>query len=754
MLTFDELPHIAYTTETEAFKQALAEIKSPYFLLRHTDGNIRWSSNALHRLQQVAVETNAGMVYADFTEGEPASLHPLIDYQCGSLRDDFDFGKCLLVQTEAAKEAVEAFRENYRYATLYALRLGISRKRAVFHLKETLYHFEQAKQMDHEKAMFAYVDPKNREIQVEMEEACNEHLKAIGAWLPPITQKTNLKEGCFPVEASVIIPVRNRIGTIADAVRSAVGQQCRFPFNVLVVDNHSSDGTTEKLQDLSKEYPQVIPIVPAEKELNIGGCWNLAVQHPKCGRFAVQLDSDDIYSSEFTLQSIVDGFYRMGCAMLIGSYRICNFQLETLPPGLIDHKEWTDSNGHNNALRINGLGAPRAFYTPVIREVLFPNTGYGEDYAVGLAISRKWRIGRIYEELYLCRRWEGNSDAGMNLTKLNANNSYKDQLRSIELQARIKQNKDIQSVPHRFFEKQLKQWPLARQNYEKLQASGQREIFIGDLRFRVQCLPERIRSVGAKTSAQAIAQRPCFLCQENLPKEQLILPMTEELACLVNPYPIFTEHFTIPSFQHRPQSLAGQLDVLPELACRFPESVLFYNGPACGASAPDHFHFQAGNKGLLPIQQDFAGWKPKHSKSIFQDKELSLSVLQDFLRTGWLLECRQAEKIATIWTSIIEALAGKQREEPMLNLLLWYEDDRWISLLFPRKQHRPSCYDAPSGQKLISPAAVEMGGLLVTVRPEDYAALRAEDIRDIYQEVCLKEAFVETLSEQVFRNKA
>jgi len=392
---------------------------------------------ALERMIQVAEDSGAGMVYTDFHEvkKDTRKVHPVNDYQTGSIRDDFDFGPLLLVNTEAAKKV---FQENtkYEYAALYDLRLRISQQYPLIHLNEYLYTLEENDLRNSDEKMFAYVDPKNRAVQLEMEQACTEHLKTIGAYLPPVFENIDLSEGTFPVEASVIIPVRNRIRTVKDAIDSVLNQRTDFAFNLIIIDNHSTDGTTEAIAEKASKDKRIIHLIPQREDLGIGGCWNEGVQHSLCGRFAVQLDSDDVYSDENTLSHIVKAFYVQHCAMLVGSYRMCNFDLQTIPPGIIDHKEWTPENGRNNALRINGLGAPRAFFTPALRSIKVPNTSYGEDYALGLQFSRKWQIGRIYDVLYLCRRWDDNSDAALDITKLNANNAYKDKLRSIEIAAR------------------------------------------------------------------------------------------------------------------------------------------------------------------------------------------------------------------------------------------------------------------------------------------------------------------------------
>ncbi len=434
------------TLKSSATMKSIARsATAPYTLLYTGENHLRPGYLALERMTRVADDSDAVMAYADFylenVDGTMSNA-PVIDYQEGSLRDDFDFGTLLLFNTGALKEAAAMIEDDYTAAGLYALRLALSRLGRIVHINEYLYSDVETDNRASGKKIFDYVDPKNRGIQIEMEKACTAHLKAVGGYLEPVFEPVSLTVEGFPVEASVIIPVRNRIRTIADAVRSALSQQTSFLFNVIVVDNHSSDGTTEALAKLAAEDPRVIHIVPERHDLGIGGCWNLGVNDPRCGKFAVQLDSDDVYSGPDTLAKIVAAFYEQDCGMVVGTYRLTDIDLNTIPPGVIDHKEWTPDNGRNNALRINGLGAPRAFFTPMIRELGIPNTSYGEDYAIGLAISRRHRIGRIYDVLYCCRRWDDNSDAALDRVKLNGHNLYKDRIRTWELQARQALNKN------------------------------------------------------------------------------------------------------------------------------------------------------------------------------------------------------------------------------------------------------------------------------------------------------------------------
>ena len=420
---------------------------TPFTLLVIHDTTIEFGQFALERMVSVAERTGAGMVYSDYhdIQGGQRISHPVIEYQLGSIRDDFNFGSVMLFDTKTLKTAAVACRQDFQYAGLYALRMAVSRLRPITRVVEHLYGKVELDVRRSDQKQFDYVDPKNRAVQIEMEAAATEHLKRIGAWLKPRFKKPNLEEATFDQEATVVIPVKNRVKTVGDAVSSVLKQQTTFPFNLIVVDNHSNDGTTDLLRAFAQKDSRLVHHIPPRQDLLIGGCWNEAIMHPACGRFAVQLDSDDIYKDEATLQTIVDAFHREKCAAVIGSYRMTNFKLEEIPPGVIDHREWTPDNGRNNALRIHGLGAPRAYYTPIIRRIGFPNVSYGEDYAAVLAVSREYQIARIYEPVYLCRRWEGNSDAGIDVAKQNAFNFYKDKLRTFEVLARQRLNKGVKA---------------------------------------------------------------------------------------------------------------------------------------------------------------------------------------------------------------------------------------------------------------------------------------------------------------------
>lgn len=427
---------------TEAIKSIASNAKADYTLIYTKQTVLALGYFALERMVRIAEDSGAGMVYADHYKlcGTDRKNAPVADYQQGSLRDDFDFGSVMLYNTEALKKAVQRMDVDYLYAGLYDLRLKVAQSEALVHINEYLYtEIEEDLRKSGEK-MFDYVDPRNRAVQIEMEKACTEHLKAVGGYLAPQFKSIAFDSGDFEYEASVIIPVRNRIRTIEDAINSVLKQKTTFAFNLIVIDNHSTDGTTEAIRKYAGDS-RLVHILPERGDLGIGGCWNQGVHHPACGKFAVQLDSDDLYKNENTLQTMVDAFYEQNCAMVVGTYEMTDFNLNTIPPGVIDHKEWTPDNGRNNALRINGLGAPRAFYTPVLRDIKVPNTSYGEDYALGLAISRQYQIGRVYDVVYLCRRWDDNSDASLDIVKQNNHNTYKDRIRTWELQARIALNR-------------------------------------------------------------------------------------------------------------------------------------------------------------------------------------------------------------------------------------------------------------------------------------------------------------------------
>ncbi len=424
----------------EIFKNGLDQ----FIFIKLGHKEVKMYKHSEKRMRELAETCDIPLTYSWYREvadDGSVSNHPTIDYQLGSLRDDFDFGSVVMLNTADVLNATEDFDKDYDDLPdggWYALRLRLLTGRGALCINEYLY--EQTK-TDYRKSgeqQHDYVDPRNAEYQKAMEMVCHSHLDEINALVGP-AKPANVGASFFANEASVVIPVRNRVSTIMDAVSSALSQLTDFPFNVIVVDNGSTDGTRQAL--LSIPDPRLHVILAEEEEgLGIGGCWNKALESEECGRFAVQLDSDDVYSGNDSLQKIVDKFYEENCGMVVGSYTLTDFDLNVIPPGLIAHYEWTEENGANNALRINGFGAPRAFYTPIAREILFPNVSYGEDYAMALRISRTWKVGRIYESLYNCRRWAGNSDAALPIEKVNENNLYKDFIRTIELLARIHEN--------------------------------------------------------------------------------------------------------------------------------------------------------------------------------------------------------------------------------------------------------------------------------------------------------------------------
>lgn len=710
---------------------------------RHT--TIGWGNNTLERFLRVADDTDAVMVYADhykMVEGK-MEKHPVIDYQSGSLRDDFDFGSLWCIKAQALADYIaQPDREEYQFAALYDLRLYLSRVGEIFHLNEFLYSEAELDTRKSGEKQFDYVNPRNREVQIEMEKACTQHLGKVGALIDTtFYRQPDFGEQDFEYEASVIIPVFNREKTVADAVKSALGQKASFKFNVIVVNNHSTDRTGEILDELKVD--NLIQIVPERTDLGIGGCWNEAINSSFCGKFAVQLDSDDLYSSPKTLQKIVDAFYKQKAAMIIGSYRMCDFDLNTLPPGLIDHKEWTDENGCNNALRINGLGAPRAFFTPLVRQIQFPNTSYGEDYALGLAFSRRYRIGRIYDELYLCRRWGGNSDAALSVEKVNANNLYKDRLRTMELKARqhmLQGKADIMedSSISRFFNRQLEVWTDARHRFRDLKHVETRQF--SDQQ-KLQWNPARIVSTGAKIDKKTLGERPCFLCDKNRPKEQMSKQIDEKFHLLVNPFPILPVHFTIPARKHQPQLIYKNYGEMHRFISLHSDLMVFYNGPKCGASAPDHLHFQAGTNGILPLQTNWQRLSRNLTDIISLNDEEKISVVRDFIVPAFVIISKSAESDEALFRRLYKAMPQRGDEtEPMMNIISWRKGEEFISVVIPREKHRPEAYFAEGdAQFVVSPGALDMSGLIITPREEDFRKLTEEKALSLLQECGVSE---------------
>lgn len=711
-----------------------------YLLLCTRMTSVRWGLYALERFLRTADDTGAVMVYSDHYSLEEGALtkHPAIDYQAGSLRDDFDFGSLWLIKSQALLDYVaQTDRVDYQYAGLYDLRLYLSRKGEIFHLNEYLYTEAELDTRKSGEKQFDYVNPRNREVQIEMERACTAHLEKVGAIVDTnFYHQPDFDEQDFACEASVVIPVFNREKTIADAVKSALSQKTNFPYNVIVVNNHSTDSTGEILDSI--DDGRLIQIVPGRTDLGIGGCWNVAVNSDHCGKFAVQLDSDDLYSSPKTLQKIVDAFHEQKAAMIIGSYRMCDFDLNTLPPGLIDHKEWTEDNGCNNALRINGLGAPRAFFTPLVRQIQFPNTSYGEDYALGLAFSRRYRIGRIYDELYLCRRWGGNSDAALSVERVNANNLYKDRLRTMELKARqqmLQGKADIMedSSISRFFNRQLEMWEDARHRFRDLKHVEVRQL---SDQLKVQFNPARIVSTGAKIDKHTLGERPCFLCERNRPKEQMTKQIDDHFQLLVNPFPILPVHFTIPATKHQPQSIYRHYGEMHRLLSLHSELMVFYNGPKCGASAPDHLHFQAGTSGVLPLQTNWQRLSRNLTDVISLNDEEKISVLRDFLVPAFVIISKSEDSDEELFHRLYHSMPMRGDEsEPMMNIIAWRKGDEFISIVIPREKHRPDAYFAEGeAQMMVSPGALDMAGLIITPREEDFSKINLDKATALLRE--------------------
>lgn len=691
----------------------------------------------LNRLVDICSRQPDSMAYANYYETKQGvtHTHPLIQAQEGSVRNDFEYGS---LQVYGGSLKVYG---KYKYAALYADQL----RRHRILVPEYLYTEQESDVRLSGEKQFDYVNPAQREVQIEMEQAFTNYLQSEGLLITPrMVHDANLSIS-YETEASVIIPVRNREKTISDAIMSALSQKAPFKFNVIVVDNHSTDNTTSIVAAIAHDDPRVVHLVPQQTDLGIGGCWDLAIRSQHCGKFAIQLDSDDLYSSPYVLQQIVNKFYQTKAAMVIGSYSLVDFNLNPLPPGLIDHTEWTNHNGRNNALRINGLGAPRAFFVPVLRKIGFPNTSYGEDYAVGLAISRQYRIGRIYNNLYLCRRWNGNSDAALSIEKQNLNNQYKDWIRTQEIVARrnfLNGNfTNTQKLANDLFEEQMEAWPEVAERFAALDTKVVRSSFktATGITLEAQFNPDRIRSTAAKVDKESIAHRQCFLCIDNQPEVQRHLMVGRGLQCCVNPFPIMHKHFTIPSLNHEPQVMAGHYDMLCQIVKALPEMVVFYNGAQCGASAPDHFHFQATNLGEIPLQRDIDIYL-KDSIKIRNGISLVTSFVYPFFFTS-----RNNMKI------IIDALPMVEGEaEPRFNLIAWDKG----CIIIPRRKLRPDCYYAEGNDNMcISPGAVDMGGLIIAPQRKDFDRLNADNISDILKEVTLTVDELSSTIENIKHNR-
>lgn len=753
-------------------KQAIQHLESQYALVISKKTSITFGYKAIKRMYSVANSVNSSILYSDHLavkNGETVAC-PTMDFYYGSVRDDFDFGSVTLVSASSLQSYFASNPDaDYKYAGWYDFQLYCLRRKrsaALFHLRENLYTEEEIDLRKSGEKQFDYVDPRNREAQIEKELVFTNHLKEIGAYIDPESvMNVNVERSDFEKEASVIIPVRNRVKTIEDAIKSALSQKTNFEFNVLVVDNLSTDGTTEAIKKLADADSRVVHIIPERKDLGIGGCWSLAFNDSRCGRFAVQLDSDDLYSGPDTLQRIVDKFYEEHCGMVIGSYRMCNFQLETLPPGLIDHREWTEENGRNNALRINGLGAPRAFFTPLLRSIGMPNTSYGEDYAVGLAFSRKYKIGRIYDELYLCRRWEGNSDAALSPEKVNRNNIYKDSLRTMEILDRRSLNEYwkcgiANEDADNLIEEQLKVWPEAKERYEQLENVVTSDFLVHGIKLSAQFNPARIVSTGAKIDEKTIKHRPCFLCDINRPEEQINYPILSKYHLLVNPFPILPHHFTIPSRHHKPQAIKDTYIDMMQIAEILKDKMVFYNGPLCGASAPDHMHFQAGSRGVIPFERDFDEFYSeklsriwpitnKECNEFMQQEPLSdntgIFSVREYVCPGVVIITRTPETNEYLFKKIYDALPVPEGSyEPMMNIMAWTtissydKSQRIVSVIFPRAKHRPDCYFKEGEEQIVvSPGSLDIGGLIITPREEDFKKMNGDIAASIIRECAI-----------------
>lgn len=744
-------------SDTQCLQKIAEQARDEAFLLMWGDREVEMGYLALTRMGNVMRESEADLVFADHFVQNSSGIETrrLNDLQDGCLRDDTDTGCVWLVRKRALQEYLRDNDTQWQWSALYDFRLYLMRKRpgcaAIAHIAEPLYTLLPEKgtgSPQQGERQFDYVNPQNRDVQRERELVATRHLKLVGALVDAgDLRDVELEAEDFEVEASVVIPVRNRVRTIADAVKSALSQQTDFPMNVIVVDNHSDDGTTQVLQQLAAHHPQLLVLRPVREDLGIGGCWNYAVHDDHCGRYAIQLDSDDLYSSPATVQRIVEKFRAERCAMVVGSYRLCNFKLETLPQGLINHAEWTAENGMNNAMRINGLGAPRAFFTPLLRRFPFPNTSYGEDYAAGLRFSRTYRIGRIFSELYLCRRWEGNSDANLSWERQNRNNQYKDTLRTQELRARQNENRWKRKADERevkdFVARQRQTWPEVAQRYEDLERVEMKEWEVEGCRLAAQHNPARAVSTLAKTDEASIQRRPCFLCAENRPLQQASYKANGQYDVLVNPFPILPFHLTIAHRYHQTQHILGHFSDLLRFAEQMPDTLVFYNGPHSGASAPDHFHLQAVSRKFVPLAKD---WNFRYKDALAplqKEGRATLSALDGYAVPLFAIQADDEQEAAILFRRLYEVLPCPCDDtEPMMNILCWTCAEekggraQWTIVVIPRGKHRPACYFAEDAEQcMVSPGTLDMGGLLIVPRETDYKGMTGEKMAQILREV-------------------
>ncbi len=746
-----------------------------YLLAMDSTAGVSCQPGALKKLFAITRDSRAGLIYSDFhlKTGKEFAPHPLNDYQPGSIRENFDFGPFFILSVAAVQNAINKYGPlpSDPDNAFYDLRLKISIDHPLLHVPQVLYTVTPQKRKmvkqtgQSAEAQFDYVARENALRQKKLEKIATVYLKQINAHLPPRTQTASREAEDFQWKASIVIPVLNREKTIADALESALSQKTNFTFNVIVVDNRSTDGTTSILKQFAAKYPHVHHIIPKRHDLGIGGCWNEAMASPLCGRYAIQLDSDDLYSSPATLQKIVNKLRQGSYAMVVGSYTLVNEKLKPIPPGLIDHREWTPGNGHNNLLRVNGMGAPRAFDTSALRPFAFPNVSYGEDYAMALRISREYRIGRIYESLYLCRRWSDNTDAGLSVEKQNRNDHYKDGLRTMEITARqqVNRREDGQAVPgpspatgyifaefsgkekfalpalsHDFFESQKISWPELSAACRDLAATRTRTITCGNHKVTLQYNPARQASSGAPLDKDSIRKRPCFLCAANQPRQQQGILYRNRYLILCNPAPIFDHHFTVVSSNHEPQDIASSLTLFLQLTHdASPDYIVFYNGPACGASAPDHLHFQMIPYDALPFLTELT-----RRPMIKIDAFVRLAAVANCHRTAVVMESKNAAALKKHFLHFLKTTQTilSSNDEPLMNVFCLYEKGHWQVISFLRRKHRPAAYFASGDQRIfVSPGAIDMAGVIITPRLADFENLDGDSVESIYREVSMDE---------------